>query len=74
MRRCRKCPCGTDFVSSLIVCIVLMVVIVYYITPTFEKEQEKSDLSRAQSHLRKIVTLNKRKHELSIEVNQDDEM
>ena len=55
-RRCcgRKGPCGNDCVAIATIATSLIVIVIYYVSPSVEKAQkEKVDMSRAQSQFSK---------------------
>jgi hypothetical protein len=55
-RRCcgRKGPCGNDCVAIATIATSLIVIVIYYVSPSVEKAQkEKVDVSRAQSQFTK---------------------
>ena len=50
----RKGPCGNDFVAIATIATSLIVIVIYYVSPSVEKAQkEKVDMSRAQSQFSK---------------------
>ena len=50
----RRGPCGNDFVAIATIATSLIVIVIYYVSPSVEKAQkEKVDMSRAQSQFSK---------------------
>ena len=50
----RKGPCGNDFVAIATIATSLIVIVIYYVSPSVEKAQkEKVDMSRSQSQFSK---------------------
>ena len=50
----RKGPCGNDFVAIATIATSLIVIVIYYVSPSVEKAQkEKIDMSRSQSQFSK---------------------
>ena len=50
-RCCRKGPFGSDFGAIVAIATSLVVITIYYMSPSVEKVNEKADFSRTQNRI-----------------------
>ena len=74
-RKLRKNSIQNECITIVLLGVTLIFISVYYIEPKIETFFKSSDVKRAQKHhLRGIVKVNKNNEELSMQMDEYDEM
>ena len=72
-RCCRKVPFLNDSAGLVVLASCLIGVAIYYVSTPFDESNNKSDVTRAQKHLREIVKLDQEKNRLSLQIDEYDD-
>ena len=71
-RCCRKGPFGSDFGAIVAIATSLVVITIYYMSPSVEKVNEKADFSRTQNRISEKNS-NEEKEKLQNQIDDIDE-
>ena len=69
-RCCRKGPFGSDFGAIVAIATSLVVITIYYMSPSVEKVNEKTDFSRTQQN--RISETNSKAEKVKLQQQIDD--
>ena len=74
-RKLRKNSRVAECITISVLSTCLLVIAIYYVQPKIDEFNRKSEVNTAQKHhLREIVKLNKKKEELSLQMDEYDDV